>query len=139
MGYSKILIFKYLLHGFGHIYFIMLRSKGYVLLVAKQKKAWRTVYKAKWKTERKRSGKVMRQVHQKYDAFKIAKRMVKTIQDIICEQCIRNDDAVLAISDEDNKTAWKSYPEKLLNTEFVEYRNTLSHVDPVSVLPFTKT
>ena len=88
---------------------------------------------------KERSGKVMRQVHQKYDAFKIAKRMVKTIQDIICEQCIRNDDAVLAISDEDNKTAWKSYPEKLLNTEFVEYRNTLSHVDPVSVLPFTKT
>lgn len=94
----------------------MFRSKGYVLLVAKQKKSRRTVYKAKWKTEKKRSGKVKRQVHQKYDAFKIAKRMVTTIQDIICEQCIRNDDVVLAVSDEDNKTAWKSYPEKLLNT-----------------------
>lgn len=37
MEYSKILIFKYLLQGFGYIYFIMFRSKGYVLLVAKQK------------------------------------------------------------------------------------------------------
>ena len=44
---------------------------------------------------------------QKCYVLKIAKRMVKTNQDIIGEQCIRNDDGVLAVSDEDKKIAWK--------------------------------
>ena len=34
---------------------------------------------------------------------KIAKRMVKINQDILSEQCIRSDDVVLAVSDEDKK------------------------------------
>ena len=34
---------------------------------------------------------------------KIAKRMVKINQDILGEQCIRSDDVVLAVSDEDKK------------------------------------
>ena len=41
--------------------------------------------------------------------FKIPERMVKTSQHIIGEQCIRNDDGVLAVSDEDKKIVWKSY------------------------------
>ena len=53
---------------------------------------------------------------QKRDVFKIAKRIVKTNQDIIGEQGIRNDNGVLAVSDE-NKIARKSYDKKLLNTE----------------------
>ena len=69
---------------------------------------------------------------QKYDVFKIAKRMLKNNQDNIGEQCIRNDDDVLAISDEDKKIALKSYHGKLLNTEF-----TLSHCQNVAGLsPF---
>ena len=35
--------------------------------------------------------------------FKIAKRMVKTNQGIIGEQCKRNDDGVLTVSDEGRK------------------------------------
>ena len=34
---------------------------------------------------------------------KIAKRMVKINQDILGEQCIRSDDVVLAVSDENKK------------------------------------
>ena len=37
--------------------------------------------------------------------FKTAKRMVKTNQDIIGEQCIRKDDSVLAVSNDDRKIA----------------------------------
>ena len=40
--------------------------------------------------------------------FKIAKRMVKAYQPNIGEQCIRNDDGVPAVGDEDMKLAWKS-------------------------------
>lgn len=38
---------------------------------------------------------------------KIAKRMVKPNQDIIGAQCIRNDDGVLRVSNED-KIVWRS-------------------------------
>ena len=56
---------------------------------------------------------------QKYVVLSIAKRMVKLNQDIIGQQCIRNDHDVLAVSDEDKKRAWKSYHgKKLLNVEF---------------------
>ena len=41
--------------------------------------------------------------------FKISKKMGKSNQDIIGEQCIRNNHAVLEVSDEDKKIAWKSY------------------------------
>ena len=37
----------------------------------------------------------------KCDVFKIAKRMVKTNQDVIGKQCIRNNDGVLSVNDKD--------------------------------------
>ena len=58
--------------------------------------------------------------------LKIAKRLVKTNQDIIGEQCIKNDDGVLTVSDEDKKIACKSYHVKLFNTKFTWDRNGLS-------------
>ena len=48
--------------------------------------------------------------------------MVKTNQNIVGEQCIRNDDGVLALSEDDNKIAVKNYHEKL-NTEFAWDKN----------------
>ena len=57
-------------------------------------------------TNMKQKGKVVCQVEQKCDVFKIAQRMVKVNQDIVDEQCIKNDHGVRAVSDEDNK-AWK--------------------------------
>ena len=56
----------------------------------------------------------------KYKVFKIVKRMVKTNQDIIREKCIRNDDGMYVVNDEDKKVVYKSFHEKLLNTEFAK-------------------
>ena len=56
---------------------------------------------------------------QKYVVFNVAKRMFQLNQDIIGQQCIRNDHDILPVSDKDKKRAWKSYHEKkLLNVEF---------------------
>ena len=64
---------------------------------------------------------------QKCYVLKIAKRMVKTNQDIIGEQCIRNDDGVLAVSDEDKKIAWKSYYEDLFTWDRNSLTQTTAH------------
>ena len=58
-----------------------------------------------------------KQDDKKYVVFKIAKGMVKTNPDILGELCVRKDDGITAVIDEDQKIAWKCYHEKLLNTE----------------------
>ena len=87
-----------------------------------KKKAKKAVYQAKYKTERKRFGNVMQRNDQD---FKIS-RMVKTNQYVIGEECIRNDNDVLTVSNKDNKIAWKSHYEKLLNIESSWDRNDFS-------------
>ena len=62
--------------------------------------------------------------------------MSKTNQNIIDEQCIKNDDAVLTVSNENKEIPWKSYHEKLFNTEFAWDRNSLSQADTVSRVPY---
>ena len=62
-----------------------------------KKKAIKAAYQVKYKAERKR-----------FEAFKIAKSVVITNQDIIGEQWIRNDDGLLAVSDENKKIACES-------------------------------
>ena len=69
---------------------------------------------------------------QKCDAFMIANCMVKTGQGIIDEQSMGNYDGVSAVTYEDKKIAWKSYHEKLLNTDFAWDKNILFQVDTVS-------
>ena len=67
---------------------------------------------------------------------KTAKRTVKINQHVINEQwCIRIDNSVLTVSDLDEKTAWKRYYEKLLNTEFLWDRNSLFQADIISDAP----
>ena len=58
--------------------------------------------------------------------FKIAKRIVKTNQDIVSGQCVGNVSDVPAVSYEDDKIYWRSYHEKPLIAEFAWYRNSLS-------------
>ena len=58
--------------------------------------------------------------------------MVKTNEDIIGEQCIRNDDVMLGVSDKEKKIAGQSDHEKLLNKEFAWNRYSLSQADAVS-------
>ena len=78
------------------------------------------IYQAKCKPERKRFGNFMFKAEQKCDVFKIAKRIIKTNQDIIGEHCIRSDAGVLVVSDKDKKIAWK---------ELAWNKNSLSQTD----------
>ena len=59
--------------------------------------------------------------------FKTAESVVKTNQDIIDGHCIRNDDGVPAVIDENMKLDWKSYHVKHLNTLFEWDESSLSH------------
>ena len=71
----------------------------------------------------------MQRDDQKLNVFKIEKRLVKTNQDIIGKQCIRNDDGVFTVSDKDKKIACKNYRERFLNTKSAWDRNSLSRAD----------
>ena len=62
----------------------------------------------------------------------ISQRMVKTNQDIIGEQCRRSDGVLLEFNYEDEKIVLKNYQERLMNTEFVWGRNSLSQTDTTS-------
>ena len=77
----------------------------------------------------------MQKNNQKCDASETAKRMIKTNQVIISEHYIKHGDGLLAVSDGDEKKAWKSYNEKLLNTEFTWDRKSLSGADTVKGAP----
>ena len=74
---------------------------------------------------------MLRSEDQRNEVFKIAKQMKKTNQDVVGEKCICNDEGNLASTVEEKKLAWKSHYEKLLNTEFVWDRDSLSEVHPV--------
>ena len=92
----------------------------------------RAVYKAKSEAEKRRFSDVGRRDDQRNEVFKIAKAIVKTNQDIIGEQCIRNDEGKLAVTNVDMKQAWKSYHQHLLNTENDWEKDNLPEADIVS-------
>ena len=52
------------------------------------------------------------------DIFRIAKQMKRENQDILGDNCARNEEGNLAISDDDNKLAWVEHYQRLLNIEF---------------------
>ena len=80
-----------------------------------KKKIRRAVYQAEYKAERRQFRNFMQVHDQKYNVSKISKRMVKANQDIIGDQCTRNDDGVLTVNNEDKKITWRSYHGKLLH------------------------
>ena len=101
-----------------------------VYLEAKRRST-KAVYEARSESERIRFANIENRDDQKQEVFRIAKALVKDNRDIIGEQCIRNDDGGLAVSEEDKKVAWKSYYERLLNTENEWDRKDLGDADPV--------
>ena len=78
------------------------REKSKAKYLEIKKKAKRAVYQAKYK-KRKIFRKALQKNYQKCYAFKISKKIVKTNQDIIAEECIRNYGVMLTVSDEENK------------------------------------
>jgi len=61
------------------------------LYLEAKRKSRRVVYKAKCEAEKNRFGDVENRDDQKCKVSKMAKRMVKTYQDIIGKQGVRND------------------------------------------------
>ena len=85
--------------------------------------ARKTICLDKCEAERNRFADGSRKEDLKFQAFKTAKRIVKTNQNIIGERCMINNDSVLPVSDEDKKIAQKNYRREFLNTEFASDRN----------------
>ena len=63
---------------------------------------------------------------QKCNVFKIAKRVVKVISILLVSKIV---------IDEENKRAWKSCHEKLLNTEFARDSKSLFQADTITSIP----
>lgn len=58
--------------------------------------------------------------------------MLCSFQVIFPGSLLNKSEVIVAVNEEGKKTAWKSYYENLLNTEFTWDRNSLSQVDPVN-------
>ena len=65
------------------------------------------------------------------DIFKVSKQMQKTNQDVVGEQCVRDDTGTLACTEEAQKKAWHSHYNHLLNVEFDWDQDSLSQAVPV--------
>ena len=67
--------------------------------------------------------------------YRIARQMKRENQDIIGENCVRNDANELALTDEGKKKAWVQHYRKLLNVEFPWPKEELPEVPPVAGTP----
>ena len=68
---------------------------------------------------------------EKQELFKVAKQMRKANQDVVGEQCIKDDTGTLACTVEAQKEAWRSHYDRLLNIEFDWDRDNLPQLDPI--------
>ncbi len=71
--------------------------------------------------------------------FKIDKQMSHINQDVVGENCVRNDAGELPLSDDDKMKAWVEHYARLLNVEFEWPSDTLPEVAPVAGPPLCVT
>jgi len=69
--------------------------------------------------------------------FHIAKQIDRTNQNIVGENCVRNDTLEIALNDDDDDKmkAWVEHYARLLNVEFKWPSNELSEVNPTASPP----
>ena len=67
----------------------------------------------------------------KLDIFKVAKQTIKTNQDVVGEQCVRDDMGKLAYTEDAKKKAWSSHYNHLLNIEFDWDQDSLTQAEPI--------
>ncbi len=67
----------------------------------------------------------------KLDIFKVAKQTIKTNQDVVGEQCVRDDMGKLAYTEDAKKKAWSSHYKHLLNIEFDWDQDSLTQAEPI--------
>ena len=60
---------------------------------------------------------------------------MELLLDVLCENCVIDDDGELALDNKAKHMAWQQHYEKLLNTEFPWHPDCLSQVDPVPGQP----
>ena len=68
---------------------------------------------------------------EKHELFKVAKQMRKANQDVVGEQCVKDDTGTLACTVESQTEAWRSHYDRLLNIEFDWDKDSLPQVDPI--------
>ena len=52
-------------------------------------------------------------------------------KDVVGEKCIRDNNGVLVLNEEEKKKAWKQHYERLLNIEFPRREKDLLNADPI--------
>ena len=81
------------------------------------------MFAAKKKAEKEKMKDIEPDTHISYH---IAKQMKQENKDIVGEKCIRHDNIVLAINEEEKNKAWKRHYERLLNFKFSWQEEDLS-------------
>ena len=71
------------------------------------------------------------------NVYRIARQMKRENQDIVGENCVRNDANELALTDEQQMVAWVQHHREILNVEFPWPKNLLPEVPPVAGPPPT--
>ena len=97
-----------------------------------KRSAKRAVWLAKSEAEKERFANVS---PNDGSVFKLAKQMDRTNQDVVGENCVRNDKGELSLSDEEKMDAWVEHYARLLNVEFDWPRDLLPEVTPVEGPP----
>ena len=77
----------------------------------------------------------MQRDDQRNEVLRMAQQMRKTLQNIVGEKRIRKDDRELATNETEMQNVWKSYDERLLNTELTLNREFLRNTETVSGPP----
>lgn len=103
-----------------------------------KKLAKRSVYQAKKNAEKSKIENLESKEGKNY-IFKLAKHLKHENQDVISENCIRDDNGNLAFSDNDRLEAWKKHHERILNEEFPWDPNELTDEKPIAGPPMLIT
>ena len=77
----------------------------------------------------------MQRDDQRNEVLRMAQQMRKTQQNVVGEKRIRKDDRELATNETEMQNVWKSYDERLLNTELTLNREFLRNTETVSGPP----
>ena len=102
-------------------------KKAKAAYIVARRQAKREVYHAKSAAEKEKFARVSL---NDASVFRIAKQMDRSNQDILGENCIRNDAGELAITDDDKLKAWVEHYARLLNVEFDWPKDMLPEIPP---------
>ena len=97
-----------------------------------KRNANREVYTAQNSAVNEKCPNIETRDDQKQEMYKVSKQMQKINQDVVGEQCVRDDTGTLACTEEAKKKAWRSHYNHLLNVEFEWKQESLSQADPVA-------